>query len=232
MEKPVLLKIENLTKVYRMGKVEVHALRGVNMEVYDGEMLSIVGPSGSGKTTLLNIIATLDKPTSGRVLFRGEGLTKLKGRRLLEFRRRQLGFIFQEFNLIPVLSAVENVEMPMVIAGVPRRERRSRALELLELVGLEDRADHRPSELSGGEQQRVAIARALANNPSLIIADEPTGELDTGNTKAVIEILREALRSRGATAILVTHDPSVAGSCDRVLRLRDGVIAGEGVDVE
>ena len=223
----IVVKVVDVHKVYRLGSIEIPALRGVSMDVKKEEMVSVMGPSGSGKTTLLNIIGTLDKPTKGIVYIDDVDITRLKEKELVKLRRNKIGFVFQTFNLIPVLTALENVELPMIIRGTPREERRKRALELLKLVGLEHRANHRPSELSGGEQQRVAIARALANNPSLILADEPTGELDSENTKRVMEIFRESVKEMGVTAIVVTHNPDVSRYCDRILYLRDGRIVKE-----
>jgi len=214
----------------QMGKVIVRALRGVNMKVAKGEVVAIVGPSGSGKTTLLNCIGTVDKPDRGEIIIDGIDITKLPEKKLVEIRRKKIGFVFQTFNLIPVLTVFENVEVPLIIAGVPREKRRERVMELLKLVGLEGRIDHRPSELSGGEQQRVAIARALANSPSLILADEPTGELDTKNTEIIVNLLRDCASKEGASVIIATHDiENVAKRCDRILHLRDGVIVKEEV---
>lgn len=224
-----IVDVKDLVKIYHLGKVEVHALRGVTFSVRRGEIVIIMGPSGSGKTTLLNIIGTLDKPTSGTVLLEGEDITKMKEKELIKLRRHKIGFVFQTFNLIPVLTAYENVELPMVIAGFPKEERKERVEHLLKLVGLWDRRNHRPVEMSGGEQQRVAIARALANNPSLILADEPTGELDVENTRIVMDIFRKSVKEEGATAIIVTHDPEVAKYGDRILHLRDGKIVREEV---
>jgi len=214
----------------QMGKVIVRALRGVNMKVAKGEVVAIVGPSGSGKTTLLNCIGTVDKPDRGEIIIDGIDITKLPEKKLVEIRRKKIGFVFQTFNLIPVLTVFENVEVPLIIAGVPHEKRRERVMELLKLVGLEERVDHRPSELSGGEQQRVAIARALANSPSLILADEPTGELDTKNTEIIVNLLRDCASREGASVIIATHDiENVAKRCDRILHLRDGVIVKEEV---
>jgi len=222
-----IVRTESLEKLFKLPSGEVHALRGVNFSVRKGEMVAIMGPSGSGKTTLLNLIGTLDKPTRGRILIDDKDLTRMRGRQITDLRRNKIGFIFQSYNLIPVLSAFENVELPMLIAGVPRSERRRRALELLDMVGLSDRADHQPDELSGGEQQRVAIARALANHPSIILADEPTGDLDTHTGEEVMRVLREASRKEGATVIVVTHDPSISRLTDRIFFMKDGRIIGE-----
>ena len=214
-------------KTYRLGRIEIHALKGVNLKVKRGEFISIMGPSGSGKTTLLNLIGTLDKPTKGKIIIDGQDVTKLSDKELTKMRRRKIGFVFQFHNLIPVLTAFENVELPMIIAGTPREERIKRVRHLLKLVGLEDRMNHRPSELSGGEQQRVAIARALANKPSIILADEPTGELDTENSEIVMKIFREAVEEENTTTIVVTHNPLVSKLTDKIYYLRDGKIIRE-----
>mgnify|MGYP000542397647 CR=1 FL=1 len=224
-----IIDVVDVHKVYRLGSIEIYALRGVSFSVKKGEFLCIMGPSGSGKTTLLNIIGTLDKPTKGRVIVDGRDITRLRERELTEFRLRKIGFVFQFYNLIPVLTALENVELPMIFAGIPKKERKRRAEYLLRLVGLEDRMNHRPDELSGGEQQRVAIARALANNPSIILADEPTGELDTDTSRRVLDVFREVSRAEGVTVIIVTHDPIVAEYADRIIYLRDGKIQGEKI---
>jgi len=231
---------EDLIKVYKTGKVEVVALRGLNLRVEKGEFRAIVGPSGSGKTTLLNIIGGITKPTAGRVYVDGTNIVDLPEKKLVEYRRRKVGFVFQFFNLVPTLTALENVELPMVLAGIPREQRKSRAIELLRLVGLEGRANPRPSELSGGEQQRVAIAAALANDPPLILADEPTGELDSVTSLQIAELFRRLHKELNKTVIVVTHDISVARLADRISRIMDGVIVEtlipaeikEGVKVE
>ncbi|MHA1617523.1 MAG: ABC transporter ATP-binding protein [Candidatus Njordarchaeales archaeon] len=223
----IVIEAVDLHKVYHLGKIEIHALRGVSMKVYRNELLCIMGPSGSGKTTLLNIIGTLDKPTRGKVFLDGVEITSLSEKELTKIRRNKIGFIFQFHNLIPVLTALENVELPMILAGVPREERIKRVKFLLKLVGLEDRMNHRPHELSGGEQQRVAIARALANNPSIILADEPTGELDTENSEKVMKIFKDVIKEEGATAIVVTHNLLLKKYADRILHLRDGRIVKE-----
>jgi len=213
---------EDLWKVYRVGRVEYPALRGVNLVVEEGEFLAVVGPSGSGKSTLLHIIGGLDKPTRGEVLVDGVRISGLGRNELAEYRSRKVGFVFQFYNLIPYLTAVENVELPMAIAGVGREVRRSRALELLKLVGLAGMALKRPTELSGGEQQRVAIARALANEPRLVLADEPTGNLDSSSAKAVTKTFRGLVDEEGVTVIMVTHNIELTKHCDRVAKLRDG----------
>ena len=213
---------EDLWKVYRVGRVEYPALRGVNLVVEEGEFLAVVGPSGSGKSTLLHIIGGLDKPTRGEVLVDGVRISGLGRNELAEYRSKKVGFVFQFYNLIPYLTAVENVELPMAIAGVGREVRRSRALELLKLVGLAGMALKRPTELSGGEQQRVAIARALANEPRLVLADEPTGNLDSSSAKAVTKTFRGLVDEEGVTVIMVTHNIELTKHCDRVAKLRDG----------
>ena len=230
MKEEIILKADNLVKIYTMGKVKIHALRGVNLVARRGEMVAVVGPSGSGKTTLLNIIGTLDNPTDGKVFLDGMEITALKEKELTKLRKEKIGFVFQFYNLIPVLSAYENVELPMLIAGVPKKEREKRARELLELVGLADRMNHKPDELSGGEQQRVAIARALANNPSLLLADEPTGDLDSETGLKIVKLIRELVDKKGVTAIMVTHDLDIVGLSHRILYMRDGKIVGEKVN--
>ncbi|MEM2866640.1 MAG: ABC transporter ATP-binding protein [Candidatus Hadarchaeales archaeon] len=221
------METRDLKKIYQLGKVQVPALRGVTVKFFRGEMAVIMGPSGSGKTTLLNLIGTFDRPTSGRIYIDGQDLTRMGERELTRLRREKIGFVFQFYNLIPVLTAFENVELPMLISGKPREERRRRTEELLELVGLSQRGHHRPDELSGGEQQRVAIARALANRPSIVLADEPTGDLDTKTGREVVEALRRAAKEEEVAVIVVTHDPAVAERADRVLRIRDGRIVKE-----
>jgi putative ABC transport system ATP-binding protein len=222
-----VVKTIDLEKVYRLGGVRVHALRGVNMELKRGEFVVVMGPSGSGKTTLLNLIGALDKPTGGEVHIDGENLAAMNEKELTRLRRSKVGFVFQFYNLIPVLTAFENVELPMIIAGVSKKERRERTRNLLQMVGLLNRADHRPDELSGGEQQRVAIARALANRPSIVLADEPTGDLDTATGAEVMKSLWETAKRENATVVTVTHDPMVAKIADRILEMRDGRILKE-----
>lgn len=223
------VKVKNVEKVYRLGEIPVHALKGISMELEKGEFVAVMGPSGSGKTTLLNLIGALDKPTKGKVYIDGKDLTALKEKELTKLRRRTMGFVFQFYNLIPVLSAFENVELPMLIADKPRKEREKRARQLLEMVGLADRADHRPDELSGGEQQRVAIVRALANKPSIVLADEPTGDLDTKTGTEVMHALHNLSKRERATVIVVTHDPIVADLARRVFEMQDGKIIGENL---
>ncbi len=215
---------ESLVKIYKTGEVEVIALRDLNLRVDKGELRTIVGPSGSGKTTLINIIGGIDRPNAGRVYVDGQDITKFSEKQLLNYRRKHVGIVFQFFNLIPTLTALENVELPMVLADVPREKRKKRAVELLELVGLKDRMHHRPDQLSGGEQQRVAIAAALANDPPLILADEPTGELDTVTGKQIAELFRRLRDELSKTIIIVTHDVSIARISDRISRILDGKI--------
>jgi len=210
-----------------MGDVDVSALNGVDLRVETGEFMSIMGPSGSGKTTLLNLIGALDRPTEGKVRIKGTDISRLNDDELAELRNREIGFVFQFFNLVARMSALKNVEMPMAFAGVSPDERKRRATELLESVGLGDRIDHRPTELSGGEQQRVAIARALVNNPSVVLCDEPTGNVDSKTGKEVMEILRKLNRQQQQTFVIVTHDPLVAESVDRIAHMQDGVIIRE-----
>lgn len=215
---------KDLIKVYRLGNVEIQALRGLSTSVKEGEMVSIIGPSGSGKTTLLNIIGGLDKATAGSVHVGDTEVTNLSTSRLIEFRRRTVGHIFQALNLIPTLTAAENVELPMIAMGAPRSKRSERVKNLLEVVGLTERANHKPDEMSGGEQQRVAIAAALANDAPVLLADEPTGELDTVNAKIVVDFLVKVNKELGKTILMVTHDPKVARVADRILTIEDGMI--------
>jgi putative ABC transport system ATP-binding protein len=216
-----MIELENITKIYRMGDIEVPALRGITMSVQQGEMVALIGASGSGKSTLMNIIGFLDKPTGGRYLLEGADVSELNDNRLAEMRNRKVGFVFQTYNLLPRTAAVANVELPLVYGG--GRHKRRLALEALERVGLGKRANHKPSELSGGEQQRVAIARALVNQPSLILADEPTGNLDSNATAEIIEIFCR-LNKDGITIVLVTHEMDVASKAKRIVRLLDGRI--------
>jgi len=216
--------VKDLVKVYRIETVEVQALRGLSMEVKDGEIVSIIGPSGSGKTTLLNIVGGLSSATAGSAKVGDIEVTALNEDQLIEYRRKTVGHIFQTLNLIPTLTATENIELPMMALKVPRDERTQRVKSLLEVVGLTERANHKPGELSGGEQQRVAIAAALANDPPVILADEPTGELDTLNAKIVVDYLLTVNKQMGKTIVMVTHDPVVARAADRILRIEDGAI--------
>jgi len=220
------ITVKDLIKVYHLGKVEIQALRGLSMSVKEGEIVSIIGPSGSGKTTLLNIIGGLDKATAGLVQVGDTEVTVLSTSELVDFRRKTVGHIFQTLNLIPTLTAAENVELPMIAMGVPRGKRAERAKTLLDIVGLTDRANHKPEEMSGGEQQRVAIATALANDVPVILADEPTGELDTVNAEIMVNYLVKVNGELGKTIVMVTHDPRVARVAHRILRIEDGMIKG------
>lgn len=222
-----LVKTVDLERRYRRGKLPVPALNGVDLVVEKGEILGIIGPSGSGKTTLLNLIGGLDRPSKGTVAVEGVELDKLNDAELTNYRLHKVGFIFQFYNLIPTLTAVENVELPLSLAKVPVTEQRQRALNLLEAVGLENRANHMPDELSGGEQQRVAVARALANHPAVVLGDEPTGDLDSKSAKKLMEVLKSLRKDEHATFILVTHDPIVVAECNRVCAIRDGKITRE-----
>ena len=216
-----MLELENITKVYKAGQTEVPALRGISCRIESGEMISIVGPSGSGKSTLMNIIGCLDKPTSGRYRLDGTEVSELNDNQLAEIRNKKIGFVFQSFNLLSRTTALANVELPLIYSGVSNR--RQRALQVLASVGLAHRVTHRPSELAGGEQQRVAIARALVNNPSLILADEPTGNLDTRTSQEIMAIFKK-LNEQGMTIVLVTHEPDIAAYTQRTIKLRDGQI--------
>jgi putative ABC transport system ATP-binding protein len=221
-----MIKIENVTKVYQMGEIEVHALRGVSLDIEKGEFLTIMGPSGSGKSTLMNMLGCLDSPTQGRYAFYGQDVSNLNDTQLAQIRNREIGFVFQMFNLLPRTTALRQVELPLMYAGVGAHERRKRTQAALETVGLRDRMHHRPDELSGGQQQRVAIARALVTEPSIILADEPTGNLDTKSGNEVLCIFQR-LNERGITVIFVTHDPEIAVHSHRVIYLRDGLIEND-----
>ncbi len=220
-----LIVLENVTKDYPMGEIVVHALRGIHLTIARGEFIVLLGPSGSGKTTTLNLIGGLDRPTQGRIIVDGEDITQYNENALTRYRRHKVGFVFQFFNLIPTLTARENVEFALELVEKDREQVRRRAEELLALVGLSNRADHFPAQLSGGEQQRVAIARALANRPPVILCDEPTGNLDVATGRRVLQALRDLNREQGTTVVLVTHNTAIAPLADRVVRLHDGSIA-------
>ena len=221
-----MIQLEDVTKVYRMGSVEVRALYGVDLAIDDGDLVAIMGPSGSGKTTLMNILGCLDIPTSGRYLLDGTDVGTLSDNRLAKIRSRKIGFVFQSFNLVPRTSAIRNVELPLVYAGA--RDRRARARLALEQVGLGEREKHMPNELSGGQQQRVAIARALINDPTMLLADEPTGNLDTASSVEILKLLG-ALNDAGRTVVIITHEEDIARFAKRVVRLRDGRIVSDQV---
>jgi putative ABC transport system ATP-binding protein len=223
---PVISAV-GLTRVFGSGQMAVTAVKGISLEVRAGEFLAVTGRSGSGKTTFLNLLSGLDRPTTGSVKFQGRYLEEYSERELVELRRKKLGFVFQSFGLMPLLSAMENVELPLHIGGASWRERRRRAMESLELVGLGSRSRHRPYELSGGEQQRVSIARALATDPDVIFADEPTGELDTTTAMSITSILREVVEQRGTTVLVATHDLILAGLCGRRVDIADGLIQSD-----
>lgn len=220
-------RVENVSRVYKIGEVETYALRGVNLTIENGEFTALVGPSGSGKTTLLQLIGCLDQPTSGSVWVNGNDVTRLNRNQRADIRKGHIGFIFQFFALIPTLTAYENIEMPLLLNGQSARERHERVMELLKAVDLLDRKDNRPDQMSGGQQQRVAIARALAPKPALILADEPTANLDTDNGEQVMEIMTRLNRETGVTFVFATHDPRVIQYARRVVTLRDGKIVPE-----
>jgi putative ABC transport system ATP-binding protein len=221
------IRAVNLARSFEMGETTIEALRGINLEVAKGQFLALVGPSGSGKSTFLNLVGGLDRPTEGELWVDGEELSASKEKALTEHRRRRVGFVFQSFNLLPRLTALENVALPLMFVGVPEEERLDRARQLLNQVGLEGRLDHQPTQLSGGEQQRVAIARALVGQPAIILADEPTGNIDSATGAEIMALLRHLNRDEGVTLLLVTHDPEAASFADRVIQLRDGQIAQE-----
>ncbi|MEM5804637.1 MAG: ABC transporter ATP-binding protein [Candidatus Aenigmatarchaeota archaeon] len=219
-----IIRLENVWKIYKMGKVNVPALRGVDLEVRRGEFIAIMGPSGSGKSTLMNMLGALDVPTRGRILLEGNDIAKMGESSLAQLRGRKVGFVFQQFNLIQTLTAMGNVALPMLFQGVPERERAARAKELLRMFGLGDRLHHKPTEMSGGEQQRVSIARALANDPDIILADEPTGNLDSKTGKQIMDAIRKLHESSMKTILMVTHDPYIAGRAERLVNIMDGRI--------
>lgn len=222
-----MIEIKDLRKSYRRGMNEVEALRGISLTVPQGEFLSIMGPSGSGKSTLLHLLGALDQPTSGSVCIGGEEISRLNDRALSHFRRERIGFVFQFFNLLPTLSALENVKLPALLAGRDSKETDQRAMALLERVGLARRAQHRPDELSGGEMQRTAVARALITRPALLLADEPTGNLDSAAGREILQLIRETSKEQQVTVVMVTHDPDAPSVGDRIVRLADGRIVGD-----
>ena len=219
-----IIKLEDVWKVYQLGKVELAAIRGISLEVAPGAFFTIMGPSGSGKSTLLNMIGALDSPTKGKIFLKGKDISKLTENQLSQLRGKTIGFVFQEFNILPNLTALENVMLPMIFQGKSESERKKRAKELLISVGLEDRIFHLPAELSAGERQRVAIARAFANDPELVIADEPTGNLDSVTGKKIMEILTDFHQKEGKTIVVVTHDPNIANYSEEIINIKDGQI--------
>lgn len=224
-----IIAVENLVKTYHTGEVEVQALRGLTIDVPKGQMLAIMGPSGCGKTTFLNCVSGIDDVTSGEVLIEGTDLNTLNDDRKTEYRAKRMGFIFQFYNLLPVLSAVENVELPLLVSGTSPSEARERAQAMLERVGLAQWATHKPAQLSGGQRQRVTIARALVNNPAIIWADEPTGDLDSHTADEIMALMQQLNREQGQTFVIVTHDPGIAQRCHRIVHMRDGLIESEEV---
>lgn len=229
MSKLALIKLVGVTKIYKMGEVQVPALRGLDLDVERGEFVSVIGPSGSGKSTLMNIIGCLDTPTEGKVMVDGKNTQDLTESQLADLRGKKIGFVFQTFNLISTLTALENVELPMIFQGITKQDRLEKAKELLIHVGLEGRLHHRPAELSGGEQQRVAIARALVNDPQTILTDEPTGNLDSDSGDKILQVLKELNHDKNKTIVLVSHDPEAVKYAQRVVRIKDGRILEDTV---
>jgi putative ABC transport system ATP-binding protein len=225
---PPIITAQQIHKTFRNGKIEVHALRGVDLTVDSGEMVAVMGPSGCGKTTLLNCLSGLDDFDSGEITIEGTNLRSMNDRTRTRYRAERMGFIFQTFNLLPVITAVENVELPLLVSGVRPAEARQRAEEALSQVGLPDRMHHRPAELSGGQRQRVTTARALVNNPAIVWADEPTGNLDSKSANDILALMRDLNRQRGQTLVIVTHDAEIGAMCDRIVRMQDGLIVDQG----
>jgi putative ABC transport system ATP-binding protein len=227
LERGPIIQAEHVAKIYQTGTEQVTALKGVDFAVSRGEMVAVMGPSGCGKTTLLNCLSGLDDVTSGRIFLEGLDVAQMKDRKRTDYRARRMGFIFQVYNLLPVLSAVENVELPLLVAGIRPKDARERSMTALETVSLTQWAMHRPAELSGGQRQRVTIARSLVNNPAIVWADEPTGALDSKTATEIMDLMQELNRSQGLTVVIVTHDPNVGARCDRIVRMSDGEIVGE-----
>ena len=221
-----IIHLEDIRKSYFMGKQELQVLKGINLDIHTNEYVALMGPSGSGKSTLMNILGCLDSPSAGRYVLNGQDVSKMADDNLADVRNKEIGFVFQQFNLLPRLTALENVALPLVYAGVGRKQRTEMAMEVIQKVGLEERSHHKPNELSGGQCQRVAIARALVNNPSLILADEPTGNLDTRTSKEIMDIFTQ-IQEAGNTVVLVTHEEDIANYAKRVVRLRDGLIESD-----
>ena len=221
-----IIHLENICKSYYLGKQELQVLKGINIDILKNEYVALMGPSGSGKSTLMNILGCLDSPTAGSYILNGHDVSRMQDDNLAEIRNKEIGFVFQQFNLLPRLSAAENVALPLIYSGIPKKERQERAMEVLQKVKLEDRALHKPNELSGGQCQRVAIARALINNPAIILADEPTGNLDSKTSYEIMEIL-DKIHDDGNTVVLVTHEEDISGFAHRVIRLRDGIIESD-----
>ena len=226
-----IIQLEGIRKSYIMGKQELQVLKGINLDIHSNEYVALMGPSGSGKSTLMNILGCLDSPSAGRYILNGQDVSKMADDNLADVRNKEIGFVFQQFNLLPRLTALENVALPLVYAGVARKQRTEMAMDVIQKVGLEDRSHHKPNELSGGQCQRVAIARALVNNPSLILADEPTGNLDTKTSKEIMDIFSQ-IQAAGNTVVLVTHEEDIAFYAKRIVRLRDGLIESDKLKAE